>query len=627
VKARLVVSSILVAALVATIPLSPLAQEAGGITVMTEGKQLASGDRYFMPMNAENNTVPLFSEYFLTISIYNKTGAEISLEKIEVARAEGVNEEEITLFTTDMKRTPLAFAGAKLEAGKGNYGFRVRFFPVVSLERAATLTITYGGGQTFELKLAGRGAGSAKFFSHGTEEFFRLIGTPATDEMAGGLVGDAEGNCWFSAQATNLADKFAYDLIYGRVNADGTLGFVKLWNGKFRDYSPDSGQNAETGGTAGSLCLDEEGSLYLAGAYSPASSNNNYAALALKIDAKTGEPLWEKFWRPEWPKSLLAKHSAQFYAVDARGGRVFLTGVTEGDAAVLVLALNAADGSVAFARALDITPGSNDRGYAIRAGEGGSLVIGGLASDRAFLAKLSGADGAEPKVEWVQSLDLGRGSPVNSLDLDAEGNIYASLDRRGAATFFSAAKIAPDGKCLWGKTCQGTAGDRSNTHMVKLIGETLYVGGRLGASGFDTGSGDGLLLALSAADGAEKWTGFHFSGTGPDEACEHRIKGVAACGSGLAVFAQTWTGSRNGERYWGYWYDGVTGLEDYAPVLTPVQVPAENFREIPKGEVKAVADERQILDLKDRLPFMESRGHKGQPSDGDLGFFRLALGH
>ena len=85
----------------------------GEIDRLAPKRQLASGDRYFMPMNAENNTVPLFSEYFLTISIYNKTGAGISLEKIEVARAEGVKEEEITLFTTDMKRTPLAFAPAR----------------------------------------------------------------------------------------------------------------------------------------------------------------------------------------------------------------------------------------------------------------------------------------------------------------------------------------------------------------------------------------------------------------------------------------------------------------------------------------------------------------------------------
>ncbi len=618
-------SILVVPVLLAATALAPLAQEDSGLVVMIEGKQLASGDRFWIPMNADNNSLPLFTESFVTVSLYNKTGAAMTVNSVEIARATGVSDEELSLFTTDTKRTPLAFAETVLEAGKGVYAFRVRFFPVEASERAAVVTVTCDGGSKFVLNLAGRGAGAAKFLGRGTEAFFRLLGTPATDEMAGGFAADAEGNLYFTAQVTQLNDKYAYDLLYGRLNADGTLGFVKLWSGKFRDYSPDPGQNAESGGAAGSICVGEDGGVYIAGAVSGSSSNSNYGALVLKIDPKTGDVAWEKLWRPEWASSPIARHSAQAYAVDVRGGRVFVTGVTEGDAAVLVLALDAKDGSVAFARALDLTPGSNDRGYAVRAGADGSLTLGGLASDRAFLARLTGADGAEPKVAWVTSVDLGRGSPVNHLDLDAEGNAYVSCDRRGAETFFSAIKVGPDGKLLWGRTVKGSGGDRSNTHFVRLLGDTLYVGGRLGAAGFDTGFGDGVLLALNPADGTERWTGFYYCGTGPDEACEHRFKGAAVSGKSLFVFGQVYTGSRNGERYWGYWYDGVTGTEDFAPALAPLAVAAENFRDVPKGGVKEVPGDRQVLDLKDRLALAEAKGHTGQPSDGDLGFMKLDL--
>jgi hypothetical protein len=49
---------------------------------------------------------------------------------------------------------------------------------------------------------------------------------------------------------------------------------------------------------------------------------------------------------------------------------------------------------------------------------------------------------------------------------------------------------------------------------------------------------------------------FHFSGKGPDEIVDHRVKGASLSGKTLTVVTQAYTGTLNGVRYNGYWYDG-----------------------------------------------------------------------
>lgn len=591
---------------------------------MAEGMEFKDGDRYWIPMNSETNSLALFSESVQVVTFYNKTSAEMTLNKVELTRAEGVMDEEFTLLKNEIKRSPLEFTETKLEASKGAYALKVRFYPVESGERNATLTFTYDTDKTFTLKLAGRGRDNAKFFSHGATRLHKLFGGVKTDELLSTAVGDAEGNIYFSGQATQIVDRFSTDIIYGRINADGSLAWAKLWNGGFKDHSPDSGQNAETGGTANSLALDGEGGLYLCGATSPDKANSVLSALVMKIDAKTGEPLWEKLWRPEWAKSALGRHHAEAYGLTVRGGRVFVTGFSFGE--VLLLGFNAADGNLVFQRSIDITPGSNDRGYGIAAGADGSVVIGGLAADRAFLLKATGCDGDAPKIAWARRLDLGRGSNVNCVDLDAEGNIYASLDRRGATTFFSAAKFSPDGNLAWGKTYTGTAGDRNNTHLVRVVGDTVLVGGRLGASGvYDTAGGDGLLLGLNTADGAEKWSAFYYTGTGPDENGEHRIKGAFVTGKTLTVVGQGYTGSRNGQRYWGYWYNGVTKLEDYNPTVEAIELAEDGAKDVAKGGLQEAKEARKITDLATMLQWIDANTKTGEPSDGDISVWQIEL--
>lgn len=132
------------------------AQAASGPSAMAEGIEFKDGDRYWIPMNTEANSLALFTESVQVITFYNKTSAEMTLNKVELAHAEGVETEEFTLLKNEIKRSPLEFAETKLEAGKGTFALKVRFYPVESGERNATLTYTYDTDKTFTIKLAGR---------------------------------------------------------------------------------------------------------------------------------------------------------------------------------------------------------------------------------------------------------------------------------------------------------------------------------------------------------------------------------------------------------------------------------------------------------------------------------------
>lgn len=478
--------------------------------------------------------------------------------------------------------------------------------------------------------MSGKGRDKAMFHSETTTTAHKLFGGQETDEMVTGMVADKQGRIFFAGQATGIKDRFAYDIFYGCINTDNTLAWAKLWNGPFRDYSRDPGQNDETGGSANAISIDDQGFIYLAGAVSPSKQNNNYAALVIKIDPNSGQPVWEKMWRPDWPGAVLAKHSAEAYALDVKDGHVYVTGTTgaaeqNSDALVFLLSLSESDGSIEFQHYVDPTPQSNDRGYAIKADGNGNVYVGGIAAKYGLLVKFKQADTKAPKVAWARALNIGWGSNVNCLDVDAQNNVYLSCDRRGATTYFSVLKMSTDGKLLWGKTYDGGSNKNNNCNMVKVIGDSLYAGGRTGQSWYDAQMGDGKLIKLSTADGSEKWSAFYFNGKGPNEICEHRVKGIAVIGNDICVIGQAYTGTLNGVRYWGYWYNGVNKLSDYKPQdIKDLAMPENAAKDMPKGMVKDASRQRKLEDLKAILPWQDaSAKHDGKAPDSDLIFWRM----
>ncbi|MBN2693690.1 hypothetical protein JXR93_03420 [bacterium] len=600
--------------------------------ILATAHEFQNGSSYYIPMNDGSSTVALFSEQREAMGILNDSDGSIVINKMEIIHGEGVMVEEYSLQTTDLVHTPLEISNYEIAQG-GRLDFYVRFYPVESSSRAAVLKITYNTSSVFTLNLTGAGRDSAYFTENATLSLNKVLGGMDLDEMISGSATDSNGNTFFYGHVTQVsgADRFGFDLFYGKITAAGELSWLKIWNGAYRDFSNDPGQNGETGGSANSIAVDSEGNLYLVGATSPSSSNNNFAALVLKIDGSTGSTIWQKQWRPKWATSVLAWHNAMAYGVDVKGDNLYVTGSTLGEAAVMFLVFNKADGTLVLNKAIDVYSSYNDRGYAVKVDDNNNAYIGGSANGKAFLMKLESIN-SEPVVAWSKDLSAGTGSNVNSLDLDSNGDLYASVDIRGAATSFSFIKVSSSGALVWGKE-QASSNDSNNVHIVRVLSDKLYVGGRVGISAYDVQMGDGYLVRTSL-DGTIDWSMFYYTGKGPDEIAEYRVKGLGLVNNSLYVVGQIYTGTLNGYRYDGYWYNGFNDLLTvYSPTLSEITLPTgsdivDHIDLAEAGLTDSTVESRDMPmnGAKDTFFYQDANAkHDGYMPDGEMSFMKMEL--
>jgi hypothetical protein len=407
------------------------------------------------------------------------------------------------------------------------------------------------------------------------------------------------------------------------------------------DLSIDPGQNGESGGSADSITMDKEGYIYVVGATTKVGGSN-YAALIIKINPKDGSIVWEKVWRPEFKSSQVAWQRADAYSVYTKGDFVFVAGSTLDNAVVMFLVLNKKDGSLYSNKAIDLFAGYNDRGFTVKVDDKFNAYIGGSANGRAMLIKIKGANTKTPKVEWAKQIVAGVGSNVNSMDLDSAGNVYASVDVRGAKTSFAYIKVSPEGKLLWGME-NASGGQKNNVMIVRVLGDSLYVGGRVGIGnidgvvGYDTQFGDGYIVKSNLETGKVELSLFYYSGKGPDEIAGYYVKGLSLVDKTLYVVGHMW--AKSGNRYNGYWYDGVQALTAYAPVLSDIEVPpmgSTGHMELEKASVQDASDRRTYIDApmgttdvpgdKRKFTYQDSdKKHKGYGPDNELSFIKLEL--
>ncbi len=399
------------------------------------------------------------------------------------------------------------------------------------------------------------------------------------DELIGGMVADASGNVYVSMNI--IGANARRDVILIKVNADGTLGWSKRYDAGKNDWQPDSGENAETGGTAGSISIDSDGFVYLI--MTTTQANMSLSSLVMKV-SPVGSIVWQKMWKEAWPTgSPLGWHGNDGYAIDATGDYVYFTGAT-GTNKVIVCALNKSDGSIFFQAALNVVPGTKDRGYAIKPDNTGNLYVGGVSGSTGFFAKISSANTPEPQLEWVKNAGLSFAARVNCIDVDNTG-VYFSCDIRGATTRFQVMKTDFDGNSVWSVSFPGIGNDRNNTHVVKVIGDYVYAGGRIAFSELDDLSGDGLIAKLSKSDGSLVWHGIYHGGKDRTLQSEHRVKGVAVVGNDLIVAGQVYGSSMNFENFDGKWYK-KNEISMQSASVSISNISTSEFELLPDGEVR-----------------------------------------
>ncbi|MCK5801044.1 MAG: hypothetical protein KAI47_27840, partial [Deltaproteobacteria bacterium] len=305
--------------------------------------------------------------------------------------------------------------------------------------------------------------------------------------------------------------------------------------------------------------------------------------LVMKIDPATGNVLWTKYWMGDKTR-LQYTDDALGFGIDVSNGLVFITG--KGKSAIStqgmpVIALGT-DGSFKWSKI--IVPRGNatyaHEAHAIRADGKGNLYVAGIDKGfggGAFLAKLKGVDASGTKValDWAMNVT---GSPVgtnfNSMSLDAQGDVFLALDRRGASMFFTVLKVSADGKTITGKTVptskSNTGGSWDNIFVVRVAGSSVYAGGSIQTSGWDTGKGDGVIAKFATSDLKPAYAALYYTGSGPNEVCAHSTHGIAVNGKDVYLMGQVYSGNLNHYRYWGYWYDYPLAPADYTAKTSDV---------------------------------------------------------
>lgn len=364
------------------------------------------------------------------------------------------------------------------------------------------------------------------------------------DELVSGMVMDNSGNVYFSMNVTTSdANR---NIIYAKINVDGSLGWAKVFD-KGEDKSPDSGENGETGGTAGSISIDANGYVYIVG-YSETSAEGE-GLLVLKVNPADGSLIWQKEWKPSWPTGgyPTASQDAGGYAIDAHGDYVYVTG-DYGLNPAIVLALDKQTGDIYFQKSIGGFVSGNARGYAIYQ-SGTNLFVGGVDGSYAWFAKISNATSTTPTLEFVKNAGLPFDARINQILSDGN-DIFFSCDIRGASTKFMVMKSDMDGGFVWAKSCVGSSDDRNNTHVIYLNGDNIYAGGRIGVAGLSL-MGDALTLKMSKSDGVLNWAKIYYTGKDKEDAAEQRVKGIAVSGNNVVIVGQIYPSDGNIEHYYG----------------------------------------------------------------------------
>lgn len=515
------------------------------------GRDLVDG--VWFPMTT--NGVKPYSFATNSLSYRNATDAPIQITNVEILPIGETQSMEWTHRQTGTENSPLyEFEPFTLEAGQ-SITVHAKFFPVRTGLIQAHLRVSFDDGLYSQVILQGRGRDAAFI----TPSFDILSETTwghantSSDLLAGTMVADDDGNVYVSANVTNWVDTFNHDIVVARFNPDGSVAWARQWNEEYTQEQPDSGQNGQTGGVARSMAMGADGFLYVVGRRSTAQTNNTWDALVLKINPADGALVWAQAVGEN-----SGAGSTEGYAIDATlEDRLIITGITGSDdrnSDVLLLALSKNDGSILYNHNIGFD--GPDRGYTLAVAPDGTGYLGGwMSAPAGLLIRVEDLDTDSPTVDWTRIIGLPRGSLVQDIDVDADGNAYVSFDIRGTDTYLQMSRVDSDGTAAWNAIHnQRSRGDIHTTSVIRYVDGTVWAGGRFGHDGFDYTNGDGFLLRMDAASGDYGGMDLYYTGTTAERVAGHRVKGFAFANDTLHVMAESYTGARNLEHYWGFWY-------------------------------------------------------------------------
>jgi len=305
-------------------------------------------------------------------------------------------------------------------------------------------------------------------------------------------------------------------------------------------------------GTASSAVVSEAGDVWVTGV--SRSHEAGYGAAVLLKYGADGTLLWERLWKPTWGQPTAGSNAAG-HALDLCGDRLLVAGTTGAAAGaaeswVFVLAVDPEDGELLYQRGFDPSPNRSDRLHAVRCGPDGAVYAAGWEGQGSSGLLLRLVDGA---LDWALAIPVGYGAAFDSLDVDAAGNAYLSVDYEAIDARLEALAVSPSGELLWARTYNDAASIRSKSSLVALRGCGLWLGGMGAVEGYDRKAGDSLLLRLGR-DGEPVGAWLYFTGDVSETTTADRVQSLVFSGGSAHVFGSIWANSSSVEDYGGTWH-------------------------------------------------------------------------
>ena len=399
------------------------------------------------------------------------------------------------------------------------------------------------------------------------------------DDVASAMLVDAQGDAYLIGETRSFYDKTYNDFLIVKVKAGGSLAWARTYG------TPDAEHisnylDGTHGGSARAAALGADGSVYVTGSSMVSGRRDPVAAIVFKI-TPDGDLAWSRIWRPGWEN--MAKFSAAGSCVTVSGNRVFVAGqtgagLTNEEGMIFLASFDAATGEQTAVVASDPNPTVNDRVFSMVADENGVWLAGWNGkTNRGQLTRFSTTND-NLALDWSRQIPLQNlGSTLADIDRDAAGNLYLAADIHGTETWIEILKLGPDGSFKWGRRYNaGASNDKNNTRTIRVLGDKLVVGGRVGLGGAPTEAdrnyGDSLLLVYTL-EGKLVRELYHFTGTANDVVAMDAVTGIGAFGKTLYAGGWIWP---HGKNHVGEWRDpngyrvshasAETNASDYAPM-------------------------------------------------------------
>ncbi len=410
-----------------------------------------------------------------------------------------------------------------------------------------------------------------------TTNWKKAWGTSVAEDFAGAVI-DPTGSLYFTG--SSQPDGYLADIFLTKVNLNTqSVIWSILLDAGDRDFFPSPSENGHSQGGGGAKCIaiDANNDVYIAGA----SKNGFNETFIMKING-SGTVVWQRFWKAA--DNSLANSSTKAYALDVKGNKVFVTGSTGAgigteEAMPFLLVLNTNDGTIvdnATRLGFDISTGYNDRGYTIKSFDGNIVYVAGWegANNSGFVTKFTASGETH---EWTKRYNLGIASRFTDIDFDAAGNVYLGVDYRGVSTFIGVVKLNANGDVMWSKKYQGVSNDRNNISCVKVISNSLYVGGKGSFEDFDESQfGDACLLKFDLNGNLLKEYNF-FTGEISDEKCGERIESIIPYNGNIYLLGETWPEYSAIDGHWYIPKGNVTNTTPTVTFVTPSFVTGNGF--------------------------------------------------